>query len=83
MGLHAEFDVIKETPEYIYIKDTGHNDGPTVTNDAEFVLGQLANKHNMGRRRVFYMDSVGQTDELTHIGAHFTGYKFGHEGVEL
>jgi hypothetical protein len=81
--LHADVEVIKETPEYIYLKAIGHNVGLTITNDAEWVVSQLVNEHNLGMRRVFYMDSLGQIDELTHVGAHFTGYKYGHEGVVL
>jgi hypothetical protein len=38
--LHADVDVIKETPEYIYLKAIGHNVGLTITNDAEWVVGQ-------------------------------------------
>jgi hypothetical protein len=83
MGLHAIFDVVKETPEYIYIKDVGHTTSRSVTNDAEWVLVQLEDKYNLGNRLVFYMDSDGQIDEIIHTGAHFISFQFGHEGFEL
>jgi hypothetical protein len=78
---HAEYAVLKETAEYIYIKDIG--DGRTITNDAEFVLEELRAEHALGDRRVFYTDTEGQTDELVHEGGRFLSFKFGHEGVDL
>jgi hypothetical protein len=83
MNFHADFDVVKETPDFILIKDTGHMTGKSVTSDAEYVVARLVEEHGIGGRRVFYVDSLGETDELTHEGGQFTGFKFGHEGVEL
>jgi hypothetical protein len=81
--MHAVFNVINETPDFIFIKDVGHKDHITVTNDAQFVLAKLVEEYDLGRRRVFYIDSLGQIDEIKHSGTHFTGFKPGHEGVEL
>jgi hypothetical protein len=53
MDIHAVFSVIKETPDFIFIKDIGHKNHITVTNDAEFVLAQLAKKYDIDRHRVF------------------------------
>jgi hypothetical protein len=61
----------------------GHRDHITITNDAEFVLAQLAENYDINRRRVFYMDSLGQIDEIEHHGPHFTGFRPGHKGIEL
>jgi hypothetical protein len=83
MDIHVVFDVIKETPDFIFIKDTGHKNHITVTNDAQFVLAQLAKEYDIDRRQVFYMDSLGQIDEIKHHGDHFIGFKPGHKGVEL
>jgi hypothetical protein len=77
----ACFDVLKETPDFIYIKDIGQY--RSVTNDAEYVIGKLSEENNLGNRRVFYIDSDGQIDELLHKADRFTGFKPGHEGVEL
>jgi hypothetical protein len=83
MDIHAAFSVIKEAPDFIFIKDVGHKKHITITNDAEFVLTKLAEEHSIDRRRVFYMDSDGQIDEIEHRGAKFVGFKPGHKGVEL
>jgi hypothetical protein len=83
VDIHAVFDVIKETPEFLFIKDVGHRDHITVTNDAEFVLQKLAEEYTMDHRRVFCMDSYGQIDEIEHNGVCFIGFKPGHKGVEL
>lgn len=82
MKFHAVFDIEKETPEYVYIKDTG-TDNRSVTNDAEYVLEELSNEYTLNNRRVFYMDSTGEIDEIVHSMGHFERFKFGHEGVEL
>ena len=79
----AQFTIEKETPEYVYIIDTGHNHTMTVTNDAEGVVEMLFNEHGLGDRRLFYKDSEGQVDELKHSGARFTGYSPGHKGIDL
>jgi hypothetical protein len=83
MDIHAVFDVIKESPDFIYIKDTGHKKHITVTNDAAFVISKLAKEYGIDRRRIFYMDSDGEIDEIQHHGAKFIGFKAGHKGVEL
>jgi hypothetical protein len=83
MDIHAIFDVIKESPDFIYIKDTGHKKHITVTNDTTFVLSKLAAEYGIDGRRVFYMDSDGKIDEIQHRGAKFVGFKAGHKGVEL
>jgi hypothetical protein len=73
---------MEETADYIYIRDVGGN-YRSVTNDAEKVIEKLTTENDLGNRRIFYMDTMGQIDELLHKGSRFTGFKFGHEGVEL
>jgi hypothetical protein len=58
---HAECSIEAETPDYIFIMDTGHT--RTITNDAAFVVETLAKE-----RRLFYQDSEEQIDELLHDG---------------
>jgi thiamine pyrophosphokinase len=83
MGKHAEFEVLEATPEYIYIQDTGHRATVSVTNDAEWVLQKLGLEYGLKNRRVFYVDSLGDTDEIVHENCRFIRFKFGHEGVLL
>ena len=80
---HAEFTIEKETPDYVFIIDTGHTHTRTVTNDAEFVVKTLATDHALGDRRLFYRDSENQIDELLHSGAKFLDFRPGHAGIEL
>lgn len=79
----AEFSIEAETPEYVFITDTGHAHTRTVTNDAEAVIETLAKDHALGDRRVFYRDSSGEIDELTHNGARFLDFAPSHAGVSL
>ncbi len=80
---HADFTVMAETGEYIYIKDAGGN-SKSITNDAEWVLAKLVREYGLKKRRVFYMDTLGQIDEITHNGeGRVTGFKAGNEGVVL
>ena len=81
---YADFSIMDVTDDYIYIKDVGGN-AKSITNDAESVLQRLALAYgDLKRRRVFYMDTMGQIDEITHnADGRFTGFKPGHKGVEL
>ena len=84
---HAEFSVIRATNDYIFIKDNGGEKwgiSKSITNDAHFVVMQLSMQYNGVCGRIFYIDTTGQIDELLHNGkGRFTGFKAGHEGVEL
>jgi hypothetical protein len=77
---HAVFEIIQETKSFIYIKDTGHMNHKTITNDVEWVLGKL---DNIEKRRIFYMDSDGRIDEIIHREKTFIDFKAGHAGVNL
>jgi hypothetical protein len=80
----ALYDLICETTEFIYIKDIGFDKGRfSVTNDAEFVVAELHENFNLGNRRIFYMDSEGNVDELLHRSGVFSGFRAGYEGHEL
>lgn len=70
--------------KYISVRDIGHNSGRSVTNYAEYVVGQLYLEFGItDETRIFYVDSEGQVDELLHTGKIFRGFKAGHEGIEL
>ena len=80
---HSNFTIQKTTDDYIYIKDAGGN-SKSITNDAEYVLSILVREYGLGKRRLFYIDTMGHIDEIKHNGnGHFTGFKSGHMGIEL
>jgi hypothetical protein len=83
--MHAQTELVKHVRgKYIFIRDIGHHNGRSVTNDAEFVVGQLYLDFGIGdATRIFYEDSEGEVDELVHSGNVFRGFKAGHKGVEL
>lgn len=73
MGAPARFDIIKETEEYVLIQDLGPwNIYFTVTNDAEQVVKRLAS--HLAGRRLLYIDSDGETDELVVRDGKFVGF---------
>ena len=81
---NANFTIEHETPDYIFIFDSGPWDQHrTITNDAEYVVETLAKDHALGNRRLIYKDSEGQIDELLHTAGRFTDFKAGHEGINL
>ena len=82
---HAEFIIEAETPEYIFIVDSGHGSGKkTITNDAQYVVSALYDLiDNFQNKRIFYFDSGGCIDEIIHNGNRFIQFKAGHEGVTL
>ncbi|GHU66567.1 hypothetical protein FACS189447_07710 [Spirochaetia bacterium] len=81
--IHAVYEVLRETNTFIFIKDIGHKTHKSITNDVEFVLESLAADYNIKYRRIFYIDSMNEIDEIIHSEKHFISFKHGHEGVEL
>jgi hypothetical protein len=80
---HADFSIVDITDDYIYIKDAGGN-SKSITNDAEWVLQKLQMEWGLENHRVFYMDTMGQIDEIAHDEkGNFTAFKPGHKGVTL
>ena len=81
---HAVFSIANETDSFVYIIDRNEKNKKSVTNDAAWVLSELYNLvENFDNKRVFYMDSEGQVDEIIHTGKSFVTFKAGHEGVTL
>jgi hypothetical protein len=59
--------------EKVVIRDEGPwNRHMTVTNDASWVVGEIAPKLN--GRRLFYFDSEGQYDELVVVDGKFSRF---------
>jgi hypothetical protein len=81
---HTLFRIIEEKPDYIYIMDTGrYSNCKTVTNDVKWVLGEIETLCDIDTKRIFYMDSDGQIDEILHKGKTFKSFKAGRQGVKL
>lgn len=75
----ANFQYLRETSEYVLIRDVGPWDlHPTVTNDAENVIARI--DPPLGSRRLFYVDSEGDTSEIVVAGGRFAGFAL--EGPE-
>ena len=87
MGLpfedHAGYEVISDNDQFIYLKDSGHNQFKTVTNDAEYILSRLNEEYGIGNKRIFYKDSSGEIDEIVHKNGIFAGFRHGHKGYTL
>lgn len=74
MNRHARYRIIKENAEAILFRDIGPwSQHLTVTNDAEYVVEQLAPR--LGARRLFYYDSEGDLTELLIKDGKFAGFK--------
>lgn len=75
---HAKFSAVEELPDRLVIRDEGPwSRYPTVTNDAEFVV-DFCVKNGLNGRRLFYIDSEGQTDELVvNAYGQFAGFRAG------
>lgn len=69
----ANYEVVTDNADMLIIRDLGPWDQhPTVTNDAEQVVEELAAQ--LGKRRLFYIDSEGQIDELAVKDGRFAGF---------
>ena len=79
MRHHAQFEVAESFPDCLVIQDLGPwSKYPTVTNDAEFVVEYAVAHMNLNGRRLFYIDSEGQTDELVvNAYGQFAGFRAG------
>ena len=75
MAFHANWDVVEDTPDRLTIRDLGSwHLYKTITNDAENVVNRLA--PILKGRRLFYIDSDGDKDELIVTpGGKFGGFK--------
>ncbi|MCL2380478.1 MAG: hypothetical protein FWC64_02660 [Treponema sp.] len=69
---------------YIFVNDIGHNQGRSVTNDAEYTIALLYSDYSINdTTRIFYKDSQGRIDEILHCGKKFRGFSPGHKGVAI
>lgn len=71
---HANFEIIDANEHRLVIRDLGPwNQFPTITNDAEYVVEQIAK--TLGERTLLYVDSEGTTDELVVRDGKFFGFQ--------
>jgi len=69
----ANYLIIEDTEDYLLIQDVGPwNIYLTITNAAEYVAAELASQ--LGDRRLEYIDSDGQRDQLLVKYGKFAGY---------
>lgn len=75
----SRYEIVQNTPgSTLIIRDVGHENHRSVTNDAENVVDDLALLGWLPPgRRLFYYDSEGQLDELLVRDGKFAGYKAG------
>lgn len=77
---HANYRIVRSDAHRLVLRDVGPwNQHLTITNDAEFVVGEFAESLTCGGpdgqpRRLFYYDSEGEFSELTHAAGRFTGF---------
>ena len=71
---HAVYIVVEEAEDHVTIKDVGPWDrSPTVTNDVEFVVEEMA-RSGLGGRKLYCIDSEGELDELLVKRGMFAGF---------
>lgn len=69
----VNYIIIEDTPEYLLIEDVGPwNIYLTITNGAESVVEELAEQ--LGTRRLEYIDSSGDRDQLLVDDGKFVGF---------
>ena len=78
------YEFVESPPERLTIRDTGHMDHRSVTNDAENVVADLvASGFLPDGRRLFYYDSQGQLDEILVRNGKFAGFFPGPRPVHI
>lgn len=76
MRCKAHYEIVRETPSYILIRDLGTC--LSITNDAENVVRKLfADGLLEPERLLYYIDTNGEVDQLEHDGKKFIGFKPG------
>ena len=75
-----EFDIVFQNENFVLIRDRAlERNCMSVTNGAEEVVSRLYEQYNLGRKFLFYIDTEGQVDELTHEQGTFIGFAPGCE----
>lgn len=72
MENHADYDIVKITPDIVFIVDVNLGN-KSITNDAEWVIEDALSRHP--GKRIVYKDTEGYWDELVHENGRFTSFK--------
>lgn len=76
----SRYAVTAEDAVSVTIMDLGGPTDLSVTNDAENVVRDMQVQGILGRKKLYYVDSMGNLDELEHDGqGRFIGFKPGPE----
>lgn len=77
----SKYEVASNVPgEPLVIRDIGHMDHRSVTNDAELVVADLVASGDLSEgRRLYYYDSMGILDEVLIKDSEFAGFAPGPE----
>lgn len=75
----TNYEIVEMTPERVVIRDLGPwHKYLTITNGAEGVVDELYKQGKLVYgQKLFYYDSEGRMDEITHQNGSFTGFKAG------
>lgn len=75
-GARANYEIIEDEPTHLLLLDLGPWDQyKTITNAAEAVVEELAPVLN--GRRLYYVDSEDQVDEIVHENGKFVRFSPG------
>jgi hypothetical protein len=73
MDPSAQYDLVVATDLHILIRD--RDQGRSVTNDADNVVRRIDDQlGGIGKRRLFYRDTMGRFDELIVRDGRFLGF---------
>ena len=70
--MHAAYDIVELAHDAVTIRDTCKPLALSVTNDAEWIVAQVAAAYP--GRLIFYLDSTNTLDQLLHEDGRFTGF---------
>jgi hypothetical protein len=71
----ANYEIVRQDDQHVLIRDLGPWDiHPTITNVVESVVAELLPMLN--GRRLEYIDSDNEHDEILIRGGRFAGFKF-------
>jgi len=81
------YSIVLLEKSFILIRDEFDENNPTitVTNAVEDVVTELYNKKlitNTGDKRLFYIDSDGEVDEIIYKDNVFLNFKFGYRNEQ-
>ncbi len=69
----SRYERVSSDDDYFIIKDVGHGNHLSVTNDAEDVVKEVALMMKPGQKLLYY-DSDGNLDELKIENGEFAGF---------